>query len=184
MPSPADSRKPGTDSAHRSTQTAVLVALAVVLGLVESAVVPSLPVPGVKLGLANLAVIVALVQLGPGRAAFVSLARVLLVALGTGTLAGPAFLLSLAGALASFCAMWALARLCTACTPVGWSVAGAAAHVVAQLAVASLLVSSLAPLALAPISLAASLPLGLMLGYLSVLIISRLPELSLSVAGR
>ncbi len=179
MRSPADRY-----SAHTSALTAAFLAIAVVLGYLESVALPSLPVPGVKLGLANLAVIVALVHLGPARAALVSGARVVLVALATGALAGPVFLLSAAGAVASFLVMWALASRGDTFSPVGWSVAGAAAHVIAQLAMASLLASTLAPLALAPLSLGMSLPAGLALGLAARVLVSRLPELSLSVAGR
>lgn len=171
-------------SAHASALSAGLLALAVLLGVIETVALPVVPVPGVKLGLANLAVIVALVHLGPARAAFVSAGRVLLVGLATGTLAGPVFLLSAAGASASFLAMWALSSRGSLFSPVGWSVAGAASHVGAQLVVAALLAATPAPLALAPLSLAVSLPTGLALGLVARVLLSRLPELSLSVAGR
>ncbi len=173
-----------TGPGRLAATTAALLALAVVLGYLEAVLVPPLPVPGVKLGLANLAVIVALVRVGAARAAFVSLGRVLLVSLAVGTLGGPAFLLSLGGALAAFVVMWALSLRATSFSPVGWSVAGAAAHVTAQLFVAAALAGSPAPLALLPLSLAASLPFGLALGFLARTVLSRLPELSLSVAGR
>lgn len=171
-------------SAHATAGTAVLLALAVVLGYVEATAFPALPVPGVKLGLANLAVIVALVLFGPGRAAFVSIGRVLLVGAATGTLAGPVFALSLSGAVASFLVMWTLASFGSRFSPVGWSVAGAAAHVAAQLAAVAALTASLSPLALLPLSLFMSLPTGLVLGFIARSLLSRLPELSLSVAGR
>lgn len=154
---------------------AALVALGAVLGLVESALVPPLPVPGVRLGLANLAVVLALAWLGPRRALEVSVLRVLLVALAAGTLGGPGFAMALAGALAAWAVMAALARTARDVSPLGWSVAGACAHVVAQLAVASALVGSAAPLLLSPLSLALALVCGLAIGYSARLLLSRHP---------
>jgi heptaprenyl diphosphate synthase len=171
-------------AARASALTAMLVALAIVLGFIESSILPSVAVPGVKLGLANLAVIVAFVHVGPARAAFVSLCRIVLVAVATGTFAGPVFWLSASGAIASFLMMWLLVSRGPVFSPVGWSVAGAAAHVSAQLAMAAVIASTPAPLALAPLSLTMSLPAGLALGFLARIVLSRLPELSLSVAGR
>ena len=109
--------------------TALLVALGAILGLVEGAVIPPLPVPGVRIGLANIAVVLALALLGPGPALRVGVGRVLIVALAGGTLGGPAFAMALVGALAAWGVMAALARFAPGVSPLGWSVAGAAAHV-------------------------------------------------------
>ncbi len=169
---------------YPAAATAMLLAVAVVLGMLETTLVPPFPVPGVRLGLANVAVIVALAAFGPKHAAFVSIGRVFLVGLATGTLGGPTFLLSAAGALFSLATMWALSTRGAVFSEVGWSVGGAAAHVVGQLVVAALIVGSPAPLALAPLSLALSLPAGLTIGYSARLLLSRIPEFCLAAAGR
>ena len=70
----------------RVTTLSILVAVAMVLSFVESQIPLPLPVPGVKLGLANIAVIFTLYRLGVPEAAGVSLVRVLLVSLLFGTL--------------------------------------------------------------------------------------------------
>lgn len=164
--------------------TGMLLAVAVVLGYAETLVSATLPVPGAKLGLANVAVVVALATGGPFRAGVVSLGRVLIVALATGTFGGPVFALSLAGACASLAVMVCL-RACRATfSVVGWAVAGAAVHALAQVAAASLLIGSSAPAALIPLALGLSLPSGLAVGYSARLLISRIPRFSLSVAGR
>ena len=62
------------------TVMAMCIALAMILSYVESQI-PSPGIPGVKLGLANLAVIFALYKLGWKEAAGISLLRVLLVSL-------------------------------------------------------------------------------------------------------
>jgi heptaprenyl diphosphate synthase len=152
----------------------MLVAVGAILGIVETALVPSLPVPGVRLGLANLAVVLALPLVGRAGALRVSILRVLVVALATGALGGPGFAMALAGAAASWGVMAFLASRASV-SPIGWSVGGAAAHVTAQLIVASLLTGTAAPLLLAPVSLLLALACGLVIGYSSRLLLARLP---------
>lgn len=162
-------------SARPLAFTAAGISLAAVLGLVESWTVPALPVPGVRLGLANLAVVVSLALLGPRRALAVSLGKVLLVGLLAGTLLGPASLMALAGSVSSWCAMAALAGAGDRFTVVGWSAAGAFAHVLAQLLVACLLTGSSAPLVFAPLSLGLSLALGSAVGVAGRALLARQP---------
>lgn len=172
------------DLVRRTVATALLLAVAAVLGYLESVLVPPLPIPGLRIGLANVAVVFALATLGPRAAVTVSLGRVFVVALATGSLASPVFALSFGGALAALVVMVALASAGSHFSVIGWSVGGSAAHVAGQLLVATMLVGSGAPLALAPVSLALSLPVGLAVGYITRLLLSRIPDVSLSVAGR
>ncbi|MDI6712210.1 MAG: Gx transporter family protein [Anaerosomatales bacterium] len=153
------------------SEDAALVSLACVLGLVESWL-PA-PVLGVRLGLANVVVLVALVRSGWVRAARVSAAKVLLVGLAGGSLGGPAFVLSAAGALASLIAMQALLwtkRFSVA----GVSLGGSFAHVAGQLVSAAALASSSVVAALATPALLASIPLGMITGMIAGALVSRL----------
>jgi heptaprenyl diphosphate synthase len=164
--------------------TGLLVAMGAVLGLVESALLPALPVPGVRLGLANVAVVLALSLLGPARALAVSLLRVLVVAIATASLGGPAGLLATCGAVAAWCAMAALWRFGATFSVIGWSVAGSAAHVAGQLLAACVVTGTLAPLLLSPLSLALAAVCGLAIGYSARLLLSRLPlSRAVEVAG-
>jgi heptaprenyl diphosphate synthase len=133
-----------------------------------------LPIPGVRLGLGNLAVVLALSLLGRGAALRVSVLRVLIVATATGALGGPAFMMAVSGALASWAVMSLLSRFRDV-SAIGWSVAGAAAHVLAQLVVAGVVTGSAAPLLLSPVALALAIACGLVIGYSSRLLLSRLP---------
>lgn len=170
-------------SARRVAFEAALVALAVTLGLVETLIVPPLPVPGLRLGLANLAVLLALRTGGAGCAARVSLVRVALVGMAAGTILGPTGVLSLAGALASLVAMALVARLGRdRFSLIGWSLAGSAAHVVGQILAACMIAGTAAPALLAPVSLAVSLPTGLLIGYSARLLLSRIPSRTFSYA--
>jgi heptaprenyl diphosphate synthase len=175
-------------SASRETSAwtariAALVAVGAVLGLVETAMLPGGVVPGVRLGLANLAVVVALVSLGPAAALTVSLARVLVVSLAAGTIGGPGFGLALSGALAAWVAMNVLQRSRVRFSPIGLSIAGAAAHAVAQLGSASLLVGTAAPLGLAPAALGLAAFFGAAIGMLATLVLSRVPSLAPARVG-
>lgn len=113
-----------------------LAALALGLTLAEAAI-PS-PVPGIKPGLANIVILMVLLQYGWRTAAWVSALRVLAGGLMLGTLFSPGFWLSSAGACASL-AMLALARYLPArhFGPVSLSVLAAFAHIGGQLALAA-----------------------------------------------
>jgi len=76
---------------------ALMVALGVILHRLE-ALLP-LPTPWVKLGLANLMTLMALIYLGVREAFIVTLLRVILGSILAGTFLGPTFFLSLAGGL-------------------------------------------------------------------------------------
>lgn len=123
-------------------QTAFLVAAAAALQTAES-LLPH-PVPGVRLGLANLVTLIALDRLGFRAAMEVAILRTLLSALLLGTLLSPTFILSFGAAVASTAAMGGLYRLASL-TPrpplslIGVSVGGAAVHNLTQLALAYLL---------------------------------------------
>jgi heptaprenyl diphosphate synthase len=156
------------------TTAALLMALASILGLLESAF-PA-PVPGARLGLANVAVVLALVMLGPSRALAVSLGRVAIVSLAAGTAGGPAFMLAVAGAIVSWGAMCLVLRLLPSATVVGVSAAGGVAHVFSQLVVASLLAGTAGVFALGTVSLSAGLLFGLATGFIARLVISRMQE--------
>lgn len=151
----------------------VLAALALILGWVDSMIPLSSAVPGLKLGLANLAVVVALYRLGPWHAAAVSAAKVLLSALLFGSLSG--LIYSASGAAVSLLAMILLRRL-PSLSPVGVSAAGGASHIAAQFAAAALLTSTPALLRLMPPLFAVGTLTGALLGLTALLVMKRIPQ--------
>lgn len=84
---------------HRVCKVALLIALACVLQIAES-MIPH-PVPGLRLGLANMLTLTALVVLGFGYALEVAILRTVLSSLIMGTFMSPTFILSLGGAVIS-----------------------------------------------------------------------------------
>ena len=112
---------------------ALLVALAMVLSWLESMIVIPGLLPGMKVGLANLAVIFALYRLSLKEAAAISFVRVMLVSLTFGNAYSLAY--SLAGAVLSMAVMAGLKKL-NKFSILGVSVAGGVCHNIGQILVA------------------------------------------------
>ncbi|MCA1977811.1 MAG: Gx transporter family protein [Thiobacillus sp.] len=160
-----------------------LAALALGLTLAEAAI-PS-PVPGVKPGLANIVVLLVLLQHGWRAAAWVSALRVLAGGLLLGTLFAPGFWLSAAGAGASL-AMLAAARHLPArhFGPVSLSVLAAFAPIAGQLLLAGAwLLPGVALVKLLPVFAAAALIFGAANGAIVARLLQN-PALAAPVSGR
>ncbi|MBP3720570.1 MAG: Gx transporter family protein [Clostridia bacterium] len=123
------------------TLMGILTALALALSLVERMIPLELliPLPGVKLGLANTVTLFALYRLSPAQAALILTARCLLTAAFSGNMTGLAF--SMAGGLISLGVM-AAARHSRHLSVFGVSVLGAAGHNFGQILTARLLMNS------------------------------------------
>lgn len=167
-------------SHRRMAVIALLVGLGVVLHRLE-AMLP-LPTPWVKLGLANIMTLVALVFLGFRAAVEVTLLRVLLGSVLGGTFLGPTFFLSLAGGLASVGVMGLLYREGRrAFSLVGISVAAAYAHTTAIfLCVFFLFIHQNAFFNLLPVFLTFSLVSGILTGLLANTITRHLSNAGIS----
>ena len=119
--------------ARRVALYGMLTALAFILSYVESLVPVTAGIPGVKLGLANLVVVIALYTLDLKGAFVIWVVRIVLSGLTFGGLFS--MLYSLAGGLLSFAVMAILSRKKLFGT-VGVSVCGGVAHNIGQLLVA------------------------------------------------
>jgi heptaprenyl diphosphate synthase len=158
---------------RRASFLGVLVALAVALHIVE-AQVPS-PLPWVRPGLANLMTLIALLTIGWRAGLLVMLLRVVIGALLFGGFLSPAFVLSLAGGLASTIVMALMARSAWRLwSPLAVSAVGAAAHGAAQVLVLTWLLLRSGDLAwLLPWVLVPSLISGIATGLLANLVLLR-----------
>ena len=141
------------------TLCALLTAMALALSYLENLfpLALAIPIPGVKLGLANVVTLFALFALGPGEALLILLARCFLGSLFAGNV--HALLFSLLGGLCAMGTMILLARR-RGLSVYGVSVGGAAAHNCGQIAAAALNLGSGAPLYYLPVLLAVSLLTG------------------------
>ena len=151
---------------------AMLTAVAMILSYVES-LLPSVGIPGVKMGLANIAVIFALFRFGWKEAAALSLVRVLLVSLLFGSVG--AMLYSLAGAVLSLAVMTLLRRIDRFST-VGISVAGGVAHNAGQILMAMLILQTKQLLVYLPVLAVSGIAGGVLTGLAAALLIRRIPE--------
>ena len=148
------------------TLCALLTAMALALSYLGNLFPLSLaiPIPGVKLGLANIVTLFALYAMGPGQALLILLARCVLGALFAGNM--NALLFSLLGALCAMGVMILLSRR-RGLSIYGVSVGGAAAHNCGQIAAAMLTLGNSAPLYYLPVLLAVSLLTGGLTGLAS-----------------
>lgn len=149
---------------RRVTNLALLVSIGLVLSIIESTFPPLLPVPGAKLGLANIATVIALYMFGPRMALEVTILRSVIGGLLRGSVIG--LFLSFSGGLVSTLVMIFLYLLFDRTfSVVGVSVAGAVTHNVVQLLAAYLLVRHLALFYYMPYLILIAVPTGLFVGF-------------------
>lgn len=116
--------------------TALLVSIALAVSLIESMIPMPFMVPGAKLGLSNMIILVTLLNFSFKRGFQVAVLKSILLMLVTGF--GPSFLYSFAGAVFSTCMMGiSLKYFSKAFSTIGVSIIGAVAHNFAQITVAS-----------------------------------------------
>lgn len=160
---------------RRLTRCAVLTALALALSAAEGLVPLTVlfPLPGLRLGLANLVTVYALCRLSGREAALILLSRCLLGALVGGNLTALAF--SLTGGMLALGAMAAAVRV-RGLSLFGVSILGAAAHNAGQILAAMAVLGTWAPLTYLPPLLLCSLVTGAVTGGASILLVHRVPE--------
>jgi len=121
---------------QRQVQLAILTAVALVLHMIES-MLPPLPVPGAKIGLANVATLVCLRHMGFWPGVAVSAVRSILGSMISGKFWGLGFWMSFVGATASAVAMGISLQVVASGTSLVWtSVVGGVVHASCQLIIA------------------------------------------------
>ena len=158
----------------KTARYGLLIALAFLFSYIESVVMVPLPVPGIKLGLANLVVLAALYRMGNGPAALVSVVRVVLAGLTFNN--AVMMLYSLAGCTLSLLVMILLKRT-DRFGMAGVSVAGRVMHNVGQLLVAAAVVETSALLYYLPALLVSGCIAGIVIGAVGAEVVKRLPML-------
>ncbi len=125
-------------STKRVATYGMLIALAFIFSYIESLIPISFGVPGMKLGLANIVVLIALYLLGPKAAFVLSIVRVLLSAMTFGNMMMLWF--SIAGASLAFLTMYLMKKI-KGFSMIGVSIAGGVAHNIGQIVVAMIVMS-------------------------------------------
>ena len=141
----------------------IFAGLAIIIAVIERMIpMPMLP-PGVKLGLANVIIVMMIYAYNPKAAFAVAILRILIVGLLFGNPMMIAY--SLSGGVVSFVAMF-FAKKANVFGVVGVSVFGGVFHGIAQITVAALLVWDIRLIgAYAPILIIAGVLTGIMIGY-------------------
>ena len=153
----------------RVAYCAMLTALAMIFGYVEVLIPFNFGIPGVKLGLANLVIVLALYILPVYQAFVIQLMRIVLVSFLFGSLS--MLLYSLAGGMLSFLVMFLLKRgnmkRGDGFSITGVSIAGGVSHNIGQLIVAALVVQNLKIAFYFPALMIAGLVTGCLIGMLA-----------------
>lgn len=157
----------------RTAYMGMYLAAALILSYVESLIPISVGIPGVKLGLANLIVVVMLYFADWRAALLLSVLRIVLSGAMFGNLFG--ILYGLAGGLFSFLVMALLIRS-RRFHVVTVSICGGVAHNMAQLVVAAFLVESYYVIYYMPVLLMTGMLTGTLVGVISLEAGRRLPE--------
>lgn len=153
------------------TCMALTAALAMVLSFIESQIPAFVAVPGVKVGLANIAVVFALYKLGWREAAVISVIRVVTVSLLFGSVLSLFY--SLAGAVLSLVGMVLLMKT-GSFSSVAVSVSGGVLHNVGQIAMACVLLETNIIKYYLPVLVASGVIAGIVVGIASAEMVKRI----------
>ena len=157
---------------RRLTALAITISFAMILSYLESRIPAFVAIPGIKVGLANIAVIFALCKFGAKEAVTVSILRILLVSFLFGS---PISLIySLAGGVLSLVAMILLRRF-TPLNEITVSVCGGVLHNIGQIGMASLMLSTNVILYYLPFLLFSGILAGIVVGIVAAILVKRVP---------
>ena len=159
-----------TNSTKRLTFLALTVSFALILSFVESKIPAFVAIPGVKVGLANIAVIFTLYKFGIKEAITVSAVRVILISMLFGT--PVSFIYSFTGATLSLTVMSLLKRF-TPLNEVTVSVSGGIMHNIGQISAASVVLGTNVVTYYLPFLLLSGTIAGIAVGVASALLIKK-----------
>lgn len=155
----------------RLTALALTISFALILSYIESRIPALVAIPGIKAGLANIAVIFTLYKFGFKEAAAVSLVRVVIVSMLFGS--PISMIYSIAGAVLSLASMALLKRL-TPLNEISVSICGGIMHNVGQIAMASIMLSTNVVVYYLPFLILSGTLAGIAVGAASALLIKRI----------
>lgn len=158
---------------RKISQYGMMVALALIMSYIEAQIPAFFAVPGMKLGLTNIVVVVSLYLLGSKSAMFINIVRIILVSLLFGNTMSLAF--SFVGGMLSTLIMIILKRSSKFST-VGVSAAGGITHNIGQILVAIFLLNTGAVAWYLPILWISGIISGVVIGIIAGIVTSRLAK--------
>lgn len=159
---------------RRMTELALLTALSLIIFVIELQLPALAPIPGMKLGLANIITVCAVYRFSAGEVSMLLLARILLSAMFTGNVT--ALIYSLSGGALCLCGMLLLRHI----IPVKFiplcSVFGAVFHNIGQVAAAVAVMGTWTVIAYLPFLLVSGCIAGAFTGLCAGLVLRRLEK--------
>lgn len=162
-------------SAKQLTRDALLCAIALTIFMIEAQIPALVPIPGVKLGLANIVTVFAIFVYGPKDALAILLVRVVLGSIFSGQIT--TILYSLAGGLLCFCVVVLIRKILTERQIWVASVVGAIFHNIGQVLVAMLITSTWRLVVYLPILMVSGILAGLFTGLCAQFLYRKLKNL-------
>ncbi len=154
---------------------AALTALALIFSYVEVLIPFSFGIPGIKLGLANIVVLISIYTLGPKYGLFINIARICLSALMFGNTFSALYALS--GGLLSLAVML-LTKKAGVFSVIGVSMAGGVFHNLGQLMVAVAVMQTVKIMYYFPVLLISGMITGILTGFIAALVLRALRQVS------
>lgn len=155
------------------TIRAMLIALAFVLSWLESQIPYFFAIPGMKLGLSNLVVLIALYHLSSADAFVLNMVRIILVSFTFSNMAALPY--SLAGGMLSFAAMYLLKRY-TKFSIRLVSVFGGICHNIGQILIAMIVLQNTSIIWYLPYLWISGIIAGIAIGFICEMVLKRLPS--------
>jgi len=153
------------------TLLALIISLGMILSYIESQIILPIPIPGIKVGLANIAVIFTLYKLGIKEAILVSIIRIIILSILFGNLVS--LIYSLVGAILSLLSMTIL-RKTNQFSIVGVSIIGGVMHNVGQIIIASIMLETNVLTYYLPYLLIGGIGAGIVIGLIGAILIKRI----------
>ena len=154
----------------------VFTALALIFSYVETLIPIHLGIPGVKLGLANLIIVITLYKMGIKEAYILSIVRVVLAGFIFGNMFS--ILYSMSGGLLSLTVMIFLKKT-DKFSIMGISMAGGVFHNIGQLIMAAIVLESLSIIYYLPVLLISGVLTGFLIGFIAYEMLKRLVDISI-----
>lgn len=158
-------------TAYKVALASMMAALALIFSYIEALIPFNIGIPGIKLGIANLVILVSLYLLGFGYTLVINVIRILMAGLLFNGVFGALY--SLAGGLLSLVVMVLLKKTGLFST-IGISMAGGVAHNLGQLLTAAFLVSTIKLFVYFPVLLFSGMVSGILIGIITYLILKKL----------
>jgi heptaprenyl diphosphate synthase len=159
-------------SLNRIAFLSVFTAASITLFVIESFF--PIPIPGVRLGLANIFILLAIIFFGLKEALLIGILKSIIGSLIMARLLTPSFIFSISGTIASTLVMWLIIKNRLPFSLLGISIIGAEAHIIIQLLLAtSIFLPGISFFYIFPIYVLSSIITGLVTGFITYQIYSK-----------